>query len=48
MCAATVGVITETNAEAAIEELKAYEVIALCDCIPVNAFDAIAPEPLMR
>lgn len=26
--AATVGVITETNAEKAIEELKAYEVLA--------------------
>ena len=25
-CAAIVGVVTETNAEAAIEELKAYEV----------------------
>ena len=30
--AATVGVITETNAEAAIEELKAYEV-GSCACL---------------
>lgn len=29
MHAATVGVVTETNAEKAIEELKAYEVLCL-------------------
>jgi len=34
--AATVGVVTETNAEKAIEELKAYEV---SHCIPQGLLD---------
>lgn len=33
--AATVGVVTETNAEKAIEELKAYEV-SLWSCISIH------------